>query len=95
MKELVTIVLACFFSGALLAQSLSTSESKITDLMENPEARAILEKYLPEVISNDQFSMAGSFTLKFIQSFDQTGEITDENLEKIDRELAALGSDSK
>ena len=55
-----------------------------------PNARKVLEKYLPETISNPQFSMAGGMTLAFVAGFDQTGELTAENLEKIEQELAAL-----
>lgn len=90
----LTILLLCAALGypALAEERYSVEETKIGVLMEDPEARAILEKYLPQTTSDGQWGMANMFTLRFIQPHDGYGELTDENLEKIDAELAEISA---
>ena len=96
MKTLLSaLILSATCLVAFAGQKYSTEETDIATLLADPQAQAILEKYLPQTISNPQFSMAHSFTLAFISSFDQTGELTDENLAKIDAEFAVLAADAE
>ena len=71
------------------AAALSTSNTDIGTLMDNPASKAVLEKYIPAMIANPQFEMARAMTLKQIQGF-AADQITDELLAKIDADLAAL-----
>ena len=75
--------------AAAPALALSTTDTTIGDLLDNPAAKAVLAKHIPEMISNAQIDMARSMTLKQIQGF--AGEaLTDEVLAKIDIDLAAI-----
>lgn len=69
--------------------SYSSADTPIGDLLDNPAARAIVEKYLPEVVHGDQIDMARGMTLVGIQPY-APETVTDEVLKKIDAELAAL-----
>ncbi len=91
-KLAITLAFLWLSLSTLAAAVYTVEETPIGTLMKDPQAHAILEKYLPKTISNDQFPMAYSFTLRFISSYDQTGELTEENLNKIDTELSALES---
>lgn len=71
------------------APSYSAADTPIGDLLDNPAARAIVEKYLPDVVHGDQIDMARSMTLVAIQPY-APETITDEVLKKIDAELATL-----
>ncbi len=71
------------------AAALSTSTTSIGTLLDNPTTKAIVTKYLPELVSNPQIEMARGMTLKQIQSY-SSDTVTDEVLEKIDAELAKL-----
>jgi para-nitrobenzyl esterase len=71
-------------------EAYSTADTKIGVLLADPEAKAILVKHMPKNLANRRFTMAKSFTLRFISSYDENGELTDENLEKMDKEFAAL-----
>jgi len=71
------------------APAMSTSTTSIGDLLDNPKAKAVLEKHLPEVAKSDQIDMARSMTLKDIQSY-AADTITDAKLKAIDADLAAL-----
>lgn len=96
MKKLISALFLTTISLSVWAGAqYSVQETNIGTLLNDPQARAVLEKHLPKTISNPQFTMAHGFTLAFIQSFDQVGELTDETLEEIDAELAALGTDEQ
>lgn len=91
-KIVMAFAFACLSFSALAAAVYSVEETDIGTLMDDPQSRAILEKYLPKTISNAQFPMAYSFTLRFISAHDQNGELTEENLQKIDAELGKLNA---
>jgi hypothetical protein len=76
-------------SATASAGAMSSSATSIGDLLDNPKAKAVLEKHLPEVVKSDQIDMARAMTLKDIQSY-AADAITDEKLKAIDAELAAL-----
>jgi hypothetical protein len=67
----------------------STAETQIGTLLDNPEAKAVLDKHIPSFASNPQIAMARAMTLKAIQSF--AGDaLNDAVLAKIDADLAML-----
>lgn len=83
-------------ASAVSLAGYSVSESEIGVMMKDPEARVILERYLPETTGDFRFKLAQGFTLDFIAKHDKYGELTDENLARMQVELAALsGGDVK
>ncbi|MEO6716069.1 MAG: hypothetical protein ABIM50_02315 [Novosphingobium sp.] len=68
---------------------MSTADTTIGDLLDNPAAKAVLMKHVPAMASNSQIEMARSMTLKQIQPM--AGDaLSDELLAKIDMDLAAI-----
>lgn len=67
----------------------STSETDIGTLLDDPAAKAIVEKYIPGMTTNDQIEMARSMTLKAIQTY-AADSVTDERLAQIDAEFTKL-----
>jgi len=96
LKAAAVAVAIVFSAGPALAAdpvaakpAYSTESSSIGELIENPETKAIFDKYLPGVSSNDQFEMAKSMTLRQVQSY-APDQFTDETLAKIDADLAKV-----
>jgi para-nitrobenzyl esterase len=56
-------------------------------LLDDPAARAILQKHIPDVIGNSQIAMARGVTLSELQSF--VPQLTPSLLDAIDAELPA------
>lgn len=71
--------------------AFSTASTTIGDILDNADAKAVVEKHLPGFSSHPQIDMARSFTLKAVQGF-QPDIITDEILAKIDADFAALAA---
>ena len=69
----------------------SSEDTDIGTLIDDPVARAILDKHIPGMTSNPQIEMARSFTLRQIQQF-AADQVTDEVLSKIDADFKALAS---
>jgi len=67
----------------------TTATTDIGTLLDNPAAKAIVEKHIPGMTTNDQVEMARGMTLKDVQQY-APEEVTDERLAAIDAELAAL-----
>jgi para-nitrobenzyl esterase len=57
-------------------------------LLDDPAARAVLQKHIPDVIGNNQIAMARGITLSELQSF--VPQITPALLDAIDAELPAI-----
>ncbi len=75
--------------AAAPAAKLSTADTTIGDLLDNPAAKAVLAKHVPALVGNAQIEMARSMTLKQIQPM--AGDmLSDELLTKIDLDLAAI-----
>ncbi|SNS30544.1 hypothetical protein SAMN06295912_10456 [Sphingomonas laterariae] len=70
--------------------ALSTAATTIGDLLDNPAAKAVLVKHIPEVVAGDQIEMARGMTLVDIQQY-AADVITDAKLAAIDADLAKLG----
>lgn len=67
---------------------LSTAHSSIGDLIDNPAARAILDRRLPGFSGNPQLEQARGFTLPMLQAY--LPSVTNEVLAAIDGDLARL-----
>ncbi len=67
----------------------TTAETDIGTLLDDPAAKAIIDKHIPGMTSNEQIEMARSMTLKAIQTY-APDDVTDERLAKIDADLANL-----
>ena len=76
-------------AAAAAAPAFSSAGSDIGTLIDNPATKAVLVKYLPDLISNPQIEMARTMTLKQIQGF-AADQISDETLAKIDADLAKI-----
>ncbi len=76
-------------SSSAAAPYYTVEDSTIGDLLDNPATKAVLAKYLPEMVASDQISQASGMTLKAIQQY-APDKITDEVLGKIDAELAKI-----
>lgn len=75
--------------AASAASHYSSATTDIGTLLDDPAAKAILVKHLPDIAKNDQIEMARSMTLKDIQQY-SPDTITDKALAAIDAELATL-----
>lgn len=75
--------------AAATKAALNTTDTDIGTLIDNPAAKAILDKYLPGFTANEQVAMARPMTLRGIQQY-SSDTITDDKLAKIDADLAKL-----
>jgi para-nitrobenzyl esterase len=76
-------------SSATAHAKYSTNETEIGTLLDDPIAKAIIEKNIPGFTTNDQVDMARAMTLKQVQQY-APDDVTDAVLAKIDAEFAAL-----
>lgn len=67
----------------------STSTTEIGVLLDDPAARALLDKHVPGMTSNEQVDMARSMTMKDIQQY-SPDVITDKVLAALDADFAKL-----
>jgi hypothetical protein len=89
--SLLAAVLAIMTPAAALGADgpMTTATTDIGTLMDNPAAKAILEKHLPELVANPQFAQARSLTLKAVQGY-AADMMPDSKLAAIDADLAKL-----
>lgn len=66
----------------------ATKITPLSDMMNDPAAKAVLNKHIPDVVGNPQIGMAGNMTLLALKQY--VPALTDDVLAKIDRDLAAL-----
>ncbi len=76
-------------AAAPAASKYSTADTDIGTLIDIPETRAVLDKLLPGLSTNEQIAMARPMTLRAIQPM-AADKITVETLDAIDAELAKL-----
>lgn len=69
----------------------SVEDTEIGTLLDDPSARAILDKHIAGMTTSPQIEMARSFTLRQIQQF-AADQVTDEVLEKIDADFKLLNA---
>ena len=69
-----------------------TIDSKLKEVMENPAAVEIMEKYIPGFSKNPQLKLGYRMTFRTISKFPQAKQfgLTDEVLKKLLEEWAAL-----
>lgn len=67
----------------------STADTDIGTLLDDPAAKAIIDKFIPGLTTNEQIEMARPMTLRAIQTY-APDDVTDERLVQIDAELAKL-----
>ncbi|AXB80246.1 hypothetical protein [Novosphingobium sp. P6W] len=70
-------------------EKYTTADTEIGVLLDDPVAKAIVEKHIPGFTTNDQVEMARGMTLKAVQQY-AGDDITDARLAAIDVEFAAL-----
>jgi hypothetical protein len=70
-------------------QKYTTADTDIGTLLDDPSAKAIIEKHIPGFTTNEQVDMARGMTLKAVQAY-ASDEITDERLAAIDADFAKL-----
>jgi para-nitrobenzyl esterase len=72
----------------------NSGDTDIGTLLDDPAARAIVDKHIPGFSAGEQVDMARGMTLKSIQQF-APDKITDQVLADIDNELAKLAANPK
>lgn len=65
-------------------------DTKLGDLLDNEQTKAVLEKHMPGISTHPQIGMGKGFALSMVAKF-SGGLITDEMLQKVNADLAALG----
>jgi hypothetical protein len=102
---LATVLLACSCTAAFAQSSAataappaaaakapySTNETDIGTLLDDPAARAIVDKHIPGFSAGEQIDMARGLTLKAIQQY-SGDKITDQVLADIDGDFAKLAA---
>ena len=63
-------------------------DSKVKDILKNPAAAAVLDKYSPDASRNPQMKLVGGLTLRKLASFPQSAFLKP-HLEELDKELQA------
>jgi len=78
-------------AAAPAAQAKLSSASLVGDILDNPKAKAVLIKHIPDIGKDDQIEQARGMTLRDLQQY-APDTFTDEMYKKIDADLAALPS---
>jgi hypothetical protein len=97
---LLLALMLCFASGSVFAQTpaggaataaqgFSTSETPLGDILDNPQAKAILDKYAPQISKGEQIDMARGMTLESLQPY-ASDILTDEVLAHMDADFKTL-----
>ncbi len=76
-------------ASSATAGHYSTSTTEIGVLLDDPAARALLDKHVPGMTTNEQVDMARSMTMKDIQQY-SPDTITDKVLAALDADFAKL-----
>lgn len=75
--------------AAASAAKYSTAETDIGTLLDDPAAKAIIEKHIPGMTTDEQVDMARGMTLAAVQQY-SPDDITDATLAAIDADFAKL-----
>jgi hypothetical protein len=84
-----TQVQAATPASAAAAAHYSVSTTEIGTLIDDPAAKAVLDKHIPGMTTSDQIDMARGMTLKDIQQY-SPDQITDTVLTAVEADLAKL-----
>jgi hypothetical protein len=71
------------------AARYSTADTELGTLMDNPQTKAVLDKYIAPMMNNPQIAQARGMTLKALQTY-AGPMLTDDVLAKIDADLAKV-----
>lgn len=71
------------------ATHYTTSDTTVGTLLDDPAAKAVVAKYIPDIINNPQVERARGITLKQMQTY-VPDAVPDAVLARIDADLAAL-----
>lgn len=93
MKKLLSALFmtATLSVAALAGQAFSTAETDIGTLLDNPDTKAVLVKFIPDTVADPQFELARPMTLKQVQPY-APEKFPDELLARIDAELAKVAA---
>ena len=75
--------------AAAPAKHYTTADTAIGTLLDDPAAKALLQKHLPELTSGGQIEMARGLTLQAVKQY-APDRLTDAILAEIDIDLAKL-----
>ncbi len=75
-------------SAAKTKAAYDVQETDLGTLLDDPVAKAILAKHIPEIISNPQIEMGRSMALGQLQQY-ASDQLTDDKLAKIQADLTA------
>jgi hypothetical protein len=81
--------LAAIDADLALCRKSFSIDSRVGELLDNPRARAVLDKYAPDFAANPNVHKARDISLKMVSAFSRDN-ITSELLEKLDAELSSL-----
>ena len=70
-------------------QAYSTAETTLGVLLEDPAAKAIIDKHIPGLTDNPSISLAAGMTLKALQAM-AGDKVTDEMLAAVDADFKAM-----
>lgn len=86
---LCAVLLLAGASAASAAPTLSAATTTIGEILDNPAAKAVVDRRLPGVLGNPRIRMARPLTLKALQRF-AADKVSDGALAAIDKDFAAL-----
>jgi len=66
-----------------------STQTPLGTLLDDPAAKDVLTKYIPQIVNNPQIDQARSMTLKDIQQY-AADQLTDQVLAQIDADLGKL-----
>lgn len=76
-------------AAAAPGPAYSTADTSIGDLIDNPETKAVVDKYLPGVSTDPQIDQGRMMTFRQVQSY-APDRFSDDTLAKMDAELAKI-----
>jgi hypothetical protein len=92
MRAIVLAALLALTPAAGMAQTAkpyTTAETPLGTLLDDPAAKAVLEKHLPQLVNGGQADQARPLTLRAIQQY-APDQFTDKLLDAIDADLAKV-----
>jgi len=92
MRVIVLATLIALTPAAVFAQAAkpyTTAGSPLGTLLDDPAAKAVVAKYLPQLVNGGQADQARPLTLRAIQQY-APDQFTDKLLDAIDADLAKL-----
>lgn len=74
---------------AAAAAHYSTNEATVGQILDDPAAKAVVDKHLPGLLASEQIDMAREMTLKTLQQY-APDQVTDAALTNIDADFAKI-----